>query len=158
MFRTLLLAMLVVPGSALAQDKPAEASAPAPANFEMTTGTFEMFRLVPGQTEAFLRSIAEWEKVSIAGGQQPSQVFLHAGGEGWDVMLYKPSRPKTTPEQSAAMKAKTRELGLPSGALFFLDVRNHIADHTHFEVSGPTTATEWLKELDRQRAEAQARK
>lgn len=98
MFRTLLLAMLIVPGSALAQDRPTDASALTPAKVEMTTGTFEMFRLVPGQTEAFLRSIAEWEKVSIAGGQQPSQVFLHAGGEGWDVMLYKPSRPKTTPE------------------------------------------------------------
>lgn len=75
MFRTLLLAMPVAPGSALAQDRPVEASVPAPADVEMTTGTFEIFRLVPGQTEAFLRSIAEWEKVSIAGGQQPSQVM-----------------------------------------------------------------------------------
>ena len=55
------------------------------------------------------------------------------------------------------MKAKTRESGLPSGALFVLDVRKHITNHTHSEVSGPTMATEWLKDLDRQRSEVQAR-
>jgi hypothetical protein len=65
MFKMLLLAMLVVPGSVLAQDKPADASVPASAKVEMTTGTFEMFRLVPGQAEALLRSIAR--------SQQPSQ-------------------------------------------------------------------------------------
>jgi hypothetical protein len=59
MFSTLLLAMLFVPGSVLAQDKPIEPSVPAPTNVEMTTGTFEMFRLGHGQAEVFPHSIAE---------------------------------------------------------------------------------------------------
>lgn len=47
MFGTRVLAMLLfVSGTALAQDAPAEAAAPAPAQVEMTAPTFEMFRLV----------------------------------------------------------------------------------------------------------------
>jgi hypothetical protein len=156
--RTLLLAMLAIAGSALAQDKPADKSAPAATKVEMTTPVFEMFHLVPGKTEAFIRSMADWDKVSIAGGQPPTQLFLHAGGEGWDVLLYKPSRPKPTPAQEAAMAAKAKELGLPTGALYFLEVRERMADHIHFEATGPTTAEQWLAELDRQRAEAKTAK
>ena len=149
------LLILFLAGSALAQDKAADAPT---AKVEMTMPVFEMFRLVPGQTEAFIRSMAVWDKVSIAGGQPPTQLFLHEGGEGWDVLLYKPARPKPTPAQEAAMAAKIKELGLTTGALYFLEIREQMADHTHFEASGPTTAEQWLKELDRQRAEAPVKK
>ena len=149
------LLILVLAGSALAQDKAADAPA---AKVEMTMPVFEMFRLAPGQTEAFIRSMAVWDKVSIAGGQPPTQLFLHEGGEGWDVLLYKPARPKPTSAQDAAMAAKIKELGLTTGALYFLEIREQMADHTHFEASGPTTAEQWLKELDRQRAEAPVKK
>jgi hypothetical protein len=152
------LILLAMTAPALAQDKPAEGSAPAASKAEMTAPVFEMFRLAPGKTEAFLRSVAEWDKVNVAGGQPPSQVFLHAGGEGWDVLLYKPSRPKPTPAQEAAMAAKVKELGLPSGPLYFLEVRELMADHVHFEATGPITAERWVTELDRLRAEANARK
>src|SRR3546814_9687279 len=112
---------------------PAAAKEPAA---EMTTPTFEMFRLAPGKTEAFIRDMALWDKVSVAGGQPPTQLFLHAGGEGWDVLLYKPARPKPTPAQEAAMGAKIKELGLPTGALYFVGVREMMADHVHFEAAG----------------------
>lgn len=158
MIGRLLLAVLVTAGPALAQDRSAEPPAPAPAKAEMTTPVFEMFRLAPGQTEAFIRSMAAWDQVSIAGGQPPTQLFLHAGGEGWDVLLYKPSRSKPTPAQEAAMAAKIEELGLPTGALYFVTVREKMADHIHFEAAGPTTAAQWVAELDRLRAEAKARK
>jgi len=154
MLGRLLLAMLAIAAPAYAQDKPAAES----VKVEMTTPVFEMFRLAPGQTEAFIRSMAVWDKVSIAGGQPPTQLFLHAGGEGWDVLLYKPARPKPSPAQEAAMAAKIKELGLPTGALYFVTVREKMADHTHFEATGPTTAAQWVAELDRQRAEATARK
>lgn len=159
MFGKLPLAMLVLAfaGLALAQDTPAETPAPASAKVEMTAPVFEMFRLVPGQTEAFIRSMAVWDKVNIAGGQPPTQLFLHAGGEGWDVLLYKPARPKPTPAQEAAMAAKIAELDLPTGPLYFLHVREMMADHVHFEAAAPTTAAQWLGELDRQRADAAAR-
>lgn len=155
--RLLPLAMLVLAGAVLAQDKPVEASAAAP-KMEMTAAVFEMFHLVPGQAEAFIRSMAVWDKVSIAGGQPPTQLFLHAGGEGWDVLLYKPARPKPTPAQEAAMAAKTKELGLATAALYFLEIREQMSDHTHFEATGPTTAEQWLGELDRQRAEMRGEK
>lgn len=151
MLERLSLVLLMLAGPALAEDKPAEASAPV-SEVSMTAPVFEMFRLVPGQAEAFIRSMAVWDKVSIAGGQPPTQLFLHAGGEGWDVLLYKPARPKPTPAQEAAMAAKIKELGLPTGALYFLEVREQMADHIHFEATGPTTAQQWLEQLDRQRA------
>lgn len=157
MFSTRVLAMLLfVSGSALAQDAPSEA--PASAKVEMTTPTFEMFRLAPGRTEAFIRDMAVWDEVSVAGGQPPTQLFLHAGGEGWDVLLYKPARPKPTPAQEAAMAAKIKALGLPTGPLYFLHVREMMADHVHFEATGPTEAARWLEQLDRQRAEAPGRR
>lgn len=145
---------------ALALAVPAHAQDPAAdsAKVEMTTPVFEMFRLAPGQTEAFIRSMAEWDKVSIAGGQPATQLFLHAGGEGWDVLLYKPARPKPTAAQEAAMAVKVKELGLPTGALYFVDVREKMADHVHFEASGPITADQWVTEIDRQRAEKKPRK
>lgn len=159
MLGKLSLALVVVAGPAFAQAQPAAAAAPAqaPAQVEMTTPVFEMFRLAPGKVEAFIRSMAEWDKVSVAGGQPPTQLFLHAGGEGWDVLLYKPARPKPTPAQEAAMAAKIEELGLPTGALYFVTVRDKMADHIHFEASGPTTAAQWVAELNRQRARARAR-
>ncbi|WBX84215.1 hypothetical protein [Sphingosinicella microcystinivorans] len=144
---------------ALAVPAPAESKTDtAETAVEMTTPVFEMFRLAPGKTEAFIRSMAEWDKVSIAGGQPPTQLFLHAGGEGWDVLLYKPARPKPTPAQEAAMAAKIKELGLPTGALYFVTVREKMADHVHFEATGPITAEQWVAEIDRQRAEAKGRK
>lgn len=144
---------------ALAVPAPAESKTDtAETAVEMTTPVFEMFRLAPGKTEAFIRSMAEWDKVSIAGGQPPTQLFLHAGGEGWDVLLYKPARPKPTPAQEAAMAAKIKELDLPTGALYFVTVREKMADHVHFEATGPITAEQWVAEIDRQRAEAKGRK
>jgi hypothetical protein len=152
------LAMLALAALVLAQDRPAQATAPASSKIEMTAPVFEMFRLAPSQTEAFIRDMAVWDKVSIAGGQPATQLFLHAGGEGWDVLLYKPARPRPTPTQEAAMAAKVKELGLPTGALYFLRIREQMAAHIHFEASGPTTADQWIQELDRLRAERQARK
>lgn len=148
--RLTILALLALATPASAQDKPAE---PA-AKVEMTTPAFELFRLAPGKQEAFIRDMAIWDQVNIAGGQPPTQLFLHANGEGWDVLLYKPARPKPTPAQEAAMAAKIKTLGLPTGALYFVSVREMIADHTHLEMAGPTTAAQWVAELETLRAKA----
>ena len=169
MLLRLTLAIVAVATPALAQDKQttppvaaiAQVAVFAPATAgpaEMTTPAFELFRLAPGKTEAFMRSLADWDKVSIAGGQQATQVFLHSGGAGWDVLLYKPARVKPTPAQEAAMDAKIKELGLSSGALYFIDIREQMADHLHFDANGPIAAADWVAEIDRQRAEIRARK
>lgn len=154
MLRSLTFALfaLTLTGPAMAKEKAPDAAG-AEASVELTTPVFEMFRMAPGQTEAFIRDMAKWDKVSIAGGQPPTQLFLHAGGEGWDILLYKPARPKPTAEQEAAMAAKVKEMGLPTGALYFVGIREWMADHVHFEAMGPTTADQWVAEIDGQRAE-----
>src|SRR3546814_7676067 len=113
-----------------------------PAAVAMTAPVFEMFRLVPGKTEEFIRDMAKWDKVSAAGGQLPTQLFLHAGGEGWDVLLYKPARARPTPEQEAAMAAKAKEMGMPRGLLYFVDVRAKMADQVPFAGTGPLPAAD----------------
>ncbi len=150
--RFLSFAMLALAVPAFAQDKPTE------PKVEMTTETFEMFKLAPGKTEAFIRALAEWDKVTVAGGGAPTKLFLHAGGEGWDVLLYKPARVKPTPAQEAAMAAKIKELGLATGAMYFVEIREQMSDHIHFEADGPMTAAKWVAQIDRERAEVKAPK
>lgn len=153
MLRTMMIATL-----ALAAPMTAMAPAHAAETTEMTSPVFEMFRLVPGKTEEFIRDMAIWDQVSAAGGQPATQLFLHAGGEGYDVLLYKPARPKPTAAQVAAMEAKRKELGLPGGAMYFIDVREKMADHIHFDATGPMTAADWVAQLERERAEVKKRK
>ncbi|MBJ7498290.1 MAG: hypothetical protein JHC57_00900 [Sphingopyxis sp.] len=119
---------------------------------------FELFRLVPGQTEAFIRSVAIWDQVNAAGGQPKTQLYLHEDGEGWDVMLYKPPRPAPTPAQNEAMAAKMKELGLVGGPLYFIQLREKVADHAHLVMKGPMLSEKWVADLDAQRAEIAARK
>src|SRR3546814_16042448 len=110
MFRSLSLilcaAALAAPSAA--KEKALEASEAAAG---MTIHTFEMFRMAHGKTAAFNRDMALWDKVSVAGGQPPTQLFLHAGGEGWDVLLYKAARTKQTTEKEAAMGAEKAARG-----------------------------------------------
>ncbi len=101
----------------------------------------------------FIRDMAVWDKVSIVGVQPPMQLFLHAGGAGWDILFYKPARPKPAPSAKAAMAAKVKELGLPTGVFYFANLREQMADHVHFEATGLLTAAQWVAEVDRQRAE-----
>lgn len=136
---------------------------PVPAYAEesgeaMSLPAFELFRLVPGKAEEFLRSVAIWDQVNAAGGQPKTQVYLHEDGEGWDVMLYKPPRPAPTKAQNEAMAAKMDELGLVGGPVYFLKLREKVADHAHLVMKGPVLAEDWVAELDQQRAEIAKRK
>lgn len=157
MIKQMLLACaLLAPVAAHAQakkEKPAAAEAAS-----LSDPAFELFRLVPGQTEAFIRSVAIWDMVNAAGGQPKTQLYLHEDGEGWDVMLYKPPRAAPTAEQNAAMAAKMKELGLVGGPLFFIGLREKVADHAHLVMKGPMLSETWVGELDAQRADIAARK
>lgn len=152
----LLLGALLLPTMVHAQDTTAEPAAEASATLSFPA--FELFRLVPGQTEAFIRSVAIWDQVNAAGGQPKTQVYLHEDGEGWDVMLFKPPRAKPTPAQEKAMAAKMEELGLHGGPLFFIELREKVADHAHLVMQGPMLAENWVAELDAQRAKLKKRK
>ncbi|MBL0916306.1 MAG: hypothetical protein IBJ13_12595 [Sphingopyxis sp.] len=148
MLRSLTFALL-----ALGLTAPAAAKEAAdPAAVEMTTPVFEMFRLVPGKTEEFIRDMEKWDKVSAAGGPPPTQLFLHAGGEGWDGHPNKAARPNPSPVREGAMAAKRKEMGLPTGMMYFVDVREKMADHVHFEGTGPLTAANWVAQIESERA------
>ena len=151
-----LLCALLVSTSAYAADKAPDPAAPTAAG--ESTPAFELFKLAPGKTEAFIRSVAIWDQVSAAGGQPKTQLYLHEDGEGWDVMLYKPPRPTPTAAQNAAMAAKIKELGLPTGPMYFLELRDMMADHAHLVMKGPQLSETWIAELDAQRAEKARKK
>jgi hypothetical protein len=151
MFLKLSLALLALTAPALAQQSPPD---PVPTPVGWSDPAFELFRLAPGKTEDFLRSVAIWDQVTAAGGQPKTHVYLHEDGEGWDVMLYKPPRATPTPAQIAAMDAKRKQLGLPTGPLYFIELRDKMADHAHLVMKGPMLAEAFVAELDKQRAEA----
>ena len=110
---------------------------------------FEIFKMAPGKQESFIRKLAQWDQVSAAGGQPPTQMFIHEDGEDWDVLLFKPF-PKTpiTPAQQTAMDAKAEELHLKTGVAFFLEIRENVASHTETKTLGPLSAAQWLARLD----------
>ena len=143
----MLFAALLATGSAQGQGAVADDGKPWPQ------AQFEIFKLAPGKHEAFLRKLAQWDLVSMAGGQPATQIFIHDHGADWDVLLFKPfpTTPITTAQQ-AAMDAKAEELGLKTGPAFFLEIRENVAAHTDSKTQGPLTAAQWLARLDAWRA------
>jgi hypothetical protein len=155
MILRLSFALLALTGAAAAQSRYPD---PVPTPEGYSTPAFEMFKLAPGKTEEFIRGVAIWDQVNAAGGQPKTHLYLHDDGEGWDVMLYKPPRAKPTPEQIAAMTKKRIELGLPTGPMYFIALREKVADHAHVVMTGPMLAESWVAELDKQRADLKAGK
>lgn len=123
------------------------------ADREWPVAWFEIFKLAPGRHEAFMRDIALADEVSKAGGLPPVQIFIHDSGADWDVLLYKPAIEERTAEQRAAMDAKAKELNLPSGPAYWVNIRKNMASHTDTQTYGPVTAAEWLARLEKWRAE-----
>ena len=70
------------------------------------------------------------------------ELYVHSDGAGWVFMIIQPD--STPDERRAALDAALEELGLPSGADFFLQFRTFIAEHEDTFVKGPTTAADFL--------------
>ncbi|MGH6633070.1 hypothetical protein [Sphingopyxis sp.] len=51
-----------------------------------------------------------------------------------------------------------KELGLVGGPLFFIGLRDKVADHAHLVMKGPMLSEAWVAELDAQRADIAAQK
>ncbi|MFM6932233.1 MAG: hypothetical protein ACKOUT_08320 [Novosphingobium sp.] len=114
---------------------------------------FEIFKLVPGKQEDFIRRLNQTDQVRAAGGLPPVQLFFHENGADFDVILFKPvAAEKPTPEQEAKMAAKRKELAIPSGPAYFVDIREFIAGHTDSKTVGPVSAAQWLSRIDSWRA------
>lgn len=153
-----ILAAAALPLPAMAQQVPASAPAAAAENAPWPEAWFEIFKLAPGKQEQFIRDIAQADEVAAAGGFPPIQLFFHENGADFDVILFKPvTGIEPTPAQAAAMDKKRKELGLPSGPAYFVNIRELVAEHTDSKTYGPLSAATWLTKLDTWRAENSSR-
>jgi hypothetical protein len=147
--KSLSLVMVALVAVALArpgQAAPAPAAPPpassAGAGPTSASVAIEIYRIAPGQHEAFLKFIALCDQVNIAAGVPPRQLYVHQDGASWDFLLIQPE--DYTPAQDAALRVAGQKLGLPTGANFFFEIRRFIAEHTDTAALGPTTAADYL--------------
>jgi hypothetical protein len=139
-----LLGALLVSTNALAQST-LKATTPDSAEAK-SLPTFELFKIVPGKLDEFMEGVAVWDLVSIAGGQPKTQVYLLKSGryDIYDGILYKEPRVPPTPAQEAAMAAKIKELGLPTGDAFEKKFLTQIRGSSILEMEGPIDGAEWV--------------
>jgi len=109
---------------------------------EAPTMTIEIYRIAPGQHEAFLKEIAHYDEANRLAGVPPRQLYVHSDGADWDFVLIQPSH--YPPDKQAALDKAWKQLGLPSGADFFLNFRRFVAEHTDTVAIGPTSAAAYL--------------
>ena len=102
----------------------------------------EIYRIAPGQHEAFLKEIARYDEANRLAGVPPRQLYVHGDGADWDFILIQPDQ--YPPDKQAALDKAWKQLGLPSGADFFLSFRRFIAEHTDTVAIGPTSAAAYL--------------
>lgn len=136
MNRVLGIAMIV---TALSLAAPSAQAADAPRKL------VEIYRIAPGQHEAFLRAIALFDEASIEAGIPPRDLYVHQDGANWDFLLIQNA--EYTPEQSARLDVALTKRNAPRGARFFVEFRKFIAEHSDTFVEGPTTAAAWLRKL-----------
>ena len=122
----------------------AAAAVPAGAqeHAQAPTMMIVIYRIAPGQHEAFLKEIARYDEANRLAGLPPRQLFVHSDGADWDFILIQPA--KTPPDKEAALDKAWKQLNLPSGADFFLQFRRFVAEHTDTAAIGPTTAAAYL--------------
>ncbi|HVK81514.1 MAG TPA: hypothetical protein VM915_12980 [Verrucomicrobiae bacterium] len=144
-------------GAAFAQDRAPPLATPSFSNDEAwPEATFEIYRLAPGQHEAFVRRVALADRMRAAAGLAPLRLYFHQSGDSWDVLALKvASEDELTPEQEAAMEMRGRELGMPTGPAYFVDLRTTVLEHTDTHAVGPVSAAQWLARLDERRAESE---
>lgn len=114
-----------------------DAEAPAPAR-----KLVEIYRIAPGKHEEFLRFVAFLDEINIKAGLPARELYVHSDGDSWDFILIQPA--STPPDKSEALAKAWEESGAPSGADFFLKIREFIAEHTDSFATGPTTASDYL--------------
>jgi hypothetical protein len=138
-FRTALLAGVLMLTALSAESLRAEEAAPAPRKL------VEIYRIAPGRHVEFLRMIELFDQASKEAGIPPRDLYVHQDGGNWDFMLIQNA--EYTDEQSRKLGEVMERMGLPRGANFFVEFRKNVAEHTDTFVEGPTTAAAWLRKL-----------
>ena len=126
---------------------PAVAQQAPPAPQKMLV---EIYRIAPGQHEAFMKMIALFDEANRRAGLPPRQLYVHQDGAEWDFMLIQPA--ETPDDKEKALADAYKALNTPSGPNFFVKFRAFIAEHSDTFVSGPTNAADWLAKLEESRA------
>ena len=136
--------MLLAATPVLARPKPVVAPTIAAPVVPAPVGEtqVEIYRIAPGQQQAFLEFIAKCDEANRIAGLPPRQLYVHSDGADWDFMFLQPAH--TPPEKAAALDKAWDQVGLPSGSNFFFEIRKYIADHTDTSTHGPTTAADYL--------------
>lgn len=128
---------------AAAAPAPVPAAAPAPP---VGRKLVEVYRVAPGQHEAFLRVIARLDEANRRAGVPARQLFVHSDGASWDFLLIQDAE---FPEGKGELVGKAyKEMGIPTGPRFFTEFRKLLIEHTDTFAKGPTTAGAFLADLD----------
>jgi hypothetical protein len=117
-------------------------AAPPPPPPEPGEVAIEIYRIAPGQQEAFLKLTALYDEANRQAGLPPRQLYVHEDGASWDFIFIQPEH--NPPGKSKLVGEALDRLKAPRGANFFLETRKYIAEHTDTAAIGPTTAADYL--------------
>ncbi|HEX7915649.1 hypothetical protein [Rudaea sp.] len=134
-FPTLLLAIV----AAFAPIAPALAA-------QNDTRMIEIYHIAPGKHVEFLKLIAQYDEANRQAGLPPRELYVHSDGGAWDFLLIQSET--VDPAKQALVDAALKKLGAPTGAKFWVAIRQTVAEHTDTVATGPTTAGDWLKKLE----------
>ncbi|MBN8886255.1 MAG: hypothetical protein J0I77_11075 [Rudaea sp.] len=110
------------------------------------TRMIEIYHIAPGKHVEFLKLIAQYDEANRQAGLPPRELYVHSDGGAWDFLLIQ--NETVDPAKQALVDAALKKLGAPTGAKFWVAIRQTIADHTDTVATGPTTAGDWLKKLE----------
>jgi hypothetical protein len=137
-----MISKLVLLAATLMLAVPIHAQTKTPAPPAPGRKLIEIYRIAPGQHEAFLKFIARCDEANLKAGLPARELYVHSDGAGWDFVIIQPA--ETPADRREALDAAWEEVGLPSGADFFLAIRTFIAEHSDTFARGPTTAADYL--------------
>jgi hypothetical protein len=109
------------------------------------TKMVEIYHIAPGKQVEFLKLIALYDEANRQAGLPARELYVHSDGASWDFLLIQPEN--VDPSKSVLVNAALKKLGAPTGAKFWVAIRQTIAEHTDTVATGPTTAGDWLKKL-----------
>lgn len=110
------------------------------------TRMIEIYHIAPGKHVEFLKLIAQYDEANRQAGLPPRELYVHSDGGAWDFLLIQ--NETVDPAKQALVDAALKKLGAPTGAKFWVAIRQTIAEHTDTVATGPTTAGDWLKKLE----------
>jgi len=105
----------------------------------------EIYHIAPGKQVEFLKLIALYDQANVQAGLPARELYVHADGAAWDFLLIQDE--DVAPEKAKLRNEALKKLGAPTGAKFWVAIRQTIAEHTDTVATGPTTAADWLKKL-----------